>query len=63
MQVATVGTFSAASLEGLRMLLSGLERGGGQIAVPAAFDLDNLAAAGIRLIPAALTGLLIGEQE
>ena len=45
------------------MLLSGLERGGGQIAVPAAFDLDNLAAAGIRLIPAALTGLLIGEQE
>lgn len=56
-----MGTFSAASLEGLRMLLSGLEGGGGKIALPVAFNASNLAAEALLLLPAAVCGIAMGK--
>lgn len=45
------------------MLLSGLERGGGKIAIPVSLKADNLAAAMIPLLPAALTGFIFGKEN
>jgi len=59
-QVATVGTFSAAGLEGLRILLAGLEGGNGTIALPAVLTPHNIAAGLLLLLPAALSGLATG---
>lgn len=63
LQVATVGTFSAASLEGLRMLLSGLEGGGGKIALPVALNASNLASEALLLLPAIVSGVVIGKTS
>ena len=43
------------------MLLSGLEGGGGKIAMPVALNANNLAAAGLFLLPAAVSGAVVGD--
>ena len=43
------------------MLLSGLERGGGKIALPVALNASNLAAEALLLLPAVMSGAVIGK--
>ena len=60
MQVATVGTFSAAWLEGLRMMLATLEGGDGEISMPTSFDRGALLAGLGLMLPAVLAATAAG---
>ena len=45
------------------MLLSGLEGGGGKIALPVALNASNLASEALLLLPAVVSGAVIGKAE
>ena len=59
-QVATAATFSAAWLEGLRMVLAGLERADGSLASPVRGDLATALQTVALLLPAILPGAAAG---
>ena len=61
LQVATVGTFSAAWLEGLRMMLATLEGGNGHLSMPGIVNRSTLNSALCLVAPAVLFGGLAGE--